>query len=462
VLRITDELRKPFVETKNVISNARLIARHNQSSQATPESQKLQSPFQCIFDDQLFSLTPAAKKELEGELQTNSFREAVTWVRRGGWWDCGKENTECKCAGDARMVDIDRNQLPGSTLIDVEALGGSVKCFGTTFGIQRPVQPPVWPSPEVVQCECKSHKMGEVFDGFHLEPRLSSQSRLQEAWIFLLRLLGRTSQIPLGTGDKTYSGVDNWSKRARHLAESFGKPVVLERFWLLKYMREVAWYVVKGPRCLEWGNPEKPGQELPYSSLLPGCTQKYDMQFDHIYWRGGVKHVNGNVVHSDILSLPDVLAASGLQMDTIFATQVFEHLSDPFPAAQALERATAPGGVVVVTAPQQAQFHKVPHDYFRYTKEGLKFMLIKAGFCVPDAFFAGGGDFVFDIARDAGLQVQDFALEEIEAGLQVGYNTVSDSAITIHVLAFKPPHPWCQNSTAGWPELQRQGIGAAA
>jgi SAM-dependent methyltransferase len=456
VLRITEELRSPFMETKDVKSNARLLAKAKQS----PET--LASPNQCIFDDHLFSLTPAAKTELQSELQQTRLREAVAWVRRGGWWDCGTENTECKCAGDARMVDIDRNQWAGSTVVDVEVLGGTVKCDGTTFGVQRPAQPPKWPSAAAAQCECKPHKMGEVFDGFHLEKRLSSISRLQEAWIFLLRLLSRTAQMPLGTGDKTYHGMENWSTRGKAHADSFGNSVVLERFWLVKYMREVAWYVVKGPRCLEWGNPAKPGQELMYSALIPGCTMQYDMQFDHIYWNGGVKHVSGNVVHSDIMSLPDVLAAHGLAMDAIFATQVFEHLPDPFPAAQALFRATAPGGVVIVTAPQQAQFHQVPHDYFRYTKEGLKYMLIKAGFCVPNQFFAGGGDFVFDVARSAGLQVQDFALDEVEAGWQVGYDLVSDSAITIHALAIKPPHQWCQNSTAGWDELYRRGIGAAS
>lgn len=458
VLHITDELRRPFMNANEVKPSTRLLAKAKQASSEDPAS--LQSPNQCIFDDHLFSLTPAAKTELESELSQDGLRNSVAWVRRGGWWDCGTENTDCKCDGDARMVDVDRNPLPGSSVVDVAALGGTVKCFGSSFGVQRPAVKPQIPSPNIAQCECKSHKMGEVFDGFHLEKRLSSTSRLQEAWIFLLRLLMRMGQIPLGTGDRTYSGMDNWSKRGRDSGQidNFGNSVVLERLWLVKYMREVAWYVVKGPRCLEWGNPQKPGQELMYSALIPGCTQQYDMQFDHIYWNNAGMHVSGNVVHSDILNLPNVLAAHGLAMDTIFATQVFEHLPDPFPAAEALFRATAPSGVVIVTVPQQAQFHQVPHDYFRYTKEGLKYMLIKAGFCVPNGFFAGGGDFVFDIARSAGLQVQDFALDEVESAWQVGYDLISDAAITIHALAIKPPHAWCQNSTAGWDELHRRGI----
>lgn len=415
----------------------------------------------CIFDDTLFSMTPEAKKELKSEIESEKLHDAVGFVRHGGWWSCAMEGKECKCAGNARMVNIDRVQLSGSKIVDAGALKGSVLCSGESFGAKKPAEVAVWPSPDRVFCECQAkHGAKLTADGFHLEKRFSSKSNLQEAWIFLLRLLSRTGQIPMGTGDKTYSGMDNWSSRGGNLAVAPNDVVVLERFWLIKYTREVVAKAVQGPRCLEWGNPEKPGTEFVYSGLVAGCTQKYDLQFDYIYWRGAGKHVSGNVVHSDILSLPDVLASQGLQMDAIFATQVFEHLAEPFPAAEALYRATAPNGVVIVTAPQQAPFHKVPHDYYRYTVEGMKYMLVKAGFCVPNAYFVGGGDFVFDIARDAGLLVQDFSMEEVEAGWQVGYDSVSHSAITIHALAFKPPHAACQDPTAGWAELARQGIRA--
>lgn len=493
VLRITEEIRKPFIKAKITKSsapfeakaersiqtgigksNARFVAKANQTgivepkilpSSSTSTGSELHKPSsKCIFDDHLFSLTPAAKRELQLELKSSPLSDSVDFVRRGGWWDCAYEDRECKCDGVARMVDIDRNEFKGSSHVDVAAKGGSVACAGVTFGVQRPSEKPIWPSPGIAQCECKSSNLGKVDDGFHLEKRLSSTTRLQEAWIFLLRLLAHTGQIPLGTGDRTYSGMGNWAKRGLNQANDFGYTTVLERFWIVKYLRDVAWYSTKGPRCLEWGNPQAPGQHLLYAGLVPGCTSKYDLQFDQVYHSGAEKTVSGNVIYSDIMSLPQVLATAGLQMDVIFATQVFEHLAEPLPAAAALHEATAPGGVLIVTAPQQAQFHKVPHDYFRYTKEGLKFMLVKAGFCVPNDLFVGGGDFVFDIARDAGLQVQDFSLDEMEAAFQVGYDYVSDSAITIHALAFKPPHPRCPNTTAvwqEWQELQRTGMKAA-
>merc|ERR1719453_689197 len=158
--------------------------------------------------------------------------------------------------------------------------------------------------------------------------------------------------------------------------------------------------------------------------------------------------IENNVIYSDIDHLPQVLKSTWLpqgdsRMNVIFATQVFEHLTYPLMAAKSLFESLLPGGALVFTAPQQAQFHQVPHDYFRFTKEGALHLLLTAGFCVPGWGFAGGGDFVFDIGRAAGLQVQDFPNEEIAGAFQYGYDSVSHGAITIHAIGFVPPHAAC-------------------
>merc|ERR1719146_604081 len=121
---------------------------------------------------------------------------------------------------------------------------------------------------------------------------------------------------------------------------------------------------------------------------------------------------------------------AGQQLDLILATQLFEHLSHPESAIKVLHDVLAPGGAVLYTAPQQAQFHKVPDDFLRYTKSAVKSMFERAGFCVPVQLMAGSGDFIFDVARDTGLQVQDFTYEEMEEGFQLGYDNIADGAIT--------------------------------
>lgn len=434
------------------------MAGFSQHANSTANKQAAESGT-CIFDDVLFSLTDEAKWYLWQELQDPVMKSQIDIVRKGGWWQCAAADRGiyCQCNGVARLVDIDRTEL-SSAKVDVGAAGGWMACDSTAFGVAKG-QP--YPHMDGYRsCECWSHRTPDATsaDGFHLEKKMTSVSYLQEAWVFILRLMGRMALFPLGTRDRTYSGVENWAARLPVGDRNKYVNHILERYWIIKYIRQASPHIT-GPKCLEWGNPNKPGQELLYASLVPGCTENYDMQFDGNYWQGTPMHVAGNVIHSDILSLPTTMGPY-LKMNAIFATQVFEHLADPKVAAAALFESIAPGGVLVYTAPQHATYHKVPHDYLRYTKEGVKFILVSAGFCVPNNNFAGGGDFVMDVAMDAGLQVEDFSMEEVDAAYQATYDAVSHSAIAIHTLAFKPPHSTCSDPTAGWAELQRQGIRA--
>eukprot|EP00747_Dinoflagellata_sp_TGD_P096984 gnl/TRDRNA2_/TRDRNA2_166997_c0_seq5.p1 gnl/TRDRNA2_/TRDRNA2_166997_c0~~gnl/TRDRNA2_/TRDRNA2_166997_c0_seq5.p1 ORF type:complete len:511 (-),score=91.03 gnl/TRDRNA2_/TRDRNA2_166997_c0_seq5:41-1573(-) len=452
VLKITAELRRPFEAT--------ILANTTAAVDATVSQRDASN---CLFDDRLFSLTPEAKSELAAELDKKDVQEQLEFVRKAGWWSCASEGNACTCMGEVRFVDMARQPL--GKLVNGADHEGEVSCLGEVFGLEREAPKPG--AAVSAACECYGKggsrgpiaQKGEHYAEFHLQRRLTSKSYLQESWIFLLRFLGRMALLPLGTGDRTYHGMQNWAARTGDGNYEKYPVVVLERFWINRYMIDfVKPYVPANSSCLEWGDPKTPGKGFTYANDLPQCSSKYDIQFDYTYWRKTPMQVWGNVVYSDIISLPTVLGT--LKMDVIFATQVFEHLADPLAAARSLYQATSPGGMVVFTAPQQAQFHKVPHDYIRYTKEGVKYTLVQAGFCVPNWGFAGGGDFVMDIARNAGLQVQDFSLDEMEASFQHGYDQVSDGAIAIHALAFKEPHGQCNDPTAGWAELSRQGIHA--
>lgn len=402
----------------------------------------------CLLDDRVFSLSNAAKLELAAELDTPMMADALKWVRRGGWWSCAYGGESCLCpGGEVRLVtmrdlvDSPANVKPVN-LADI----GEVAMTCTLSNFPDAAIAGVAKSDDEISCECKHPPKPDgtpnSADGFHLEKKLTSKSYLQESWIFLLRLLGRTNMLPLGTGDRTYSGMKNWSAR-----KGFKPGGVLERSWIQLFVKEAVIPWVSGPKCLEWGNPATPGKGFIYAPTVPQCKETYDMQYDKVAGRPDLFHVSGKLVYSDILSMPTTLGPN-LKMNTIFATQVFEHLNEPHLAASALFESLAPGGSVVFTAPMQAQFHMVPHDYFRYTVEGVKYLFVKAGFCVPHASFAGGGDFVMDIARDAGMQVQDFPMEEVFGAYQRGYEHVSHSAITIHALAFKPPHAACSDPQA--------------
>jgi SAM-dependent methyltransferase len=67
-----------------------------------------------------------------------------------------------------------------------------------------------------------------------------------------------------------------------------------------------------------------------------------------------------------------------------------EHLPEPGCALAELARTLMPGGVLLIAAPHEWEIHQAPHDYFRYTRYGLTYLLEKAGFEIRELRPAGG------------------------------------------------------------------------
>lgn len=66
--------------------------------------------------------------------------------------------------------------------------------------------------------------------------------------------------------------------------------------------------------------------------------------------------------------------------DTVISTQVLEHVEKPWIMVKEISRILKRGGICILTAPFFAPFHSDPHDYFRYSKEGMEALFKNEGF----------------------------------------------------------------------------------
>lgn len=78
------------------------------------------------------------------------------------------------------------------------------------------------------------------------------------------------------------------------------------------------------------------------------------------------------------IELPDNVA------DTVLSFSVLEHLYAPESFLKECFRVMKNGAYILLRVPWQWQVHEAPHDYYRYSPNGLHHLLTKAGFSVVD------------------------------------------------------------------------------
>jgi len=80
----------------------------------------------------------------------------------------------------------------------------------------------------------------------------------------------------------------------------------------------------------------------------------------------------------DVDIIADVHDLSVIQDETyevILCAEVLEHLHTPAKAIAEMRRILKPGGVIILTTRFIFPLHDVPHDYYRYTKYGLRHLM---------------------------------------------------------------------------------------
>ncbi len=89
---------------------------------------------------------------------------------------------------------------------------------------------------------------------------------------------------------------------------------------------------------------------------------------------------------ADLASLPFHAGS----FDACIHIVTLEHLKEPAAALREVSRALSPGARLLLVAPHEWEVHQSPHDYFRYTRHGLDYLLSQAGMEAIEIRAAGG------------------------------------------------------------------------
>jgi SAM-dependent methyltransferase len=136
---------------------------------------------------------------------------------------------------------------------------------------------------------------------------------------------------------------------------------------ILRALKDFAGSLPEGAAVLDAGAGE--GQ---HGELFRHCRYTgIDLAVGDPTWDYSQLHVVG-----DLSALP---FADG-SFDAALNVVVLEHVRSPLSALRELNRTLRPGGQLLLVTPQEWETHQIPHDYFRYTRYGLAFLLAEAGF----------------------------------------------------------------------------------
>lgn len=138
-------------------------------------------------------------------------------------------------------------------------------------------------------------------------------------------------------------------------------PAYLTRNRLLRNIRKYA-PELRG-RLMDFGCGSKP-----YRSLFTNVSEYVGVDYDS----PGHPHTNEQI---DVFYDGKHLPFPDHHFDSIFTTEVFEHIFNLPEILAELNRVLKPGGKMLVTCPFVICEHEVPNDYARYTSFAMKHML---------------------------------------------------------------------------------------
>lgn len=114
--------------------------------------------------------------------------------------------------------------------------------------------------------------------------------------------------------------------------------------------------------------------DKPYEKLFTGASRYVGLEIDSPH--------NRLVKTADAFYDGKHFPFAEGEFDSVFASQVLEHVFNPEEWLREVGRVLKPGGSLLLTVPFVWDEHEQPHDFGRYTSFGLKALLERSGFAV--------------------------------------------------------------------------------
>lgn len=104
----------------------------------------------------------------------------------------------------------------------------------------------------------------------------------------------------------------------------------------------------------------------------------------------GVGDAAWNYARLDVLADLAALPFADATFDAALSLVTLEHLAEPRIALCETARVLKPGAALLLAAPLEWEVHQAPHDYYRYTCHGLRYLLERSGLVVERIEPMGG------------------------------------------------------------------------
>jgi SAM-dependent methyltransferase len=89
---------------------------------------------------------------------------------------------------------------------------------------------------------------------------------------------------------------------------------------------------------------------------------------------------------ADLAALP----VASCSVDACINLVTLEHVAEPGRVLAEIFRALRPGGRLLLAVPMEWEVHQAPHDYYRYTEYGVRYLLSQSGFDSIEVSPCGG------------------------------------------------------------------------